>query len=271
MNLGDRMKIYENMSTPKRVMPLSPVIARLDGKAFHSFCRGLEKPFDIRFMDLMNDVTSYLVEKSNALVGYTQSDEISLLFYSDNMRSQIFMDGKIQKMISILAAMATARFNSVLDIYLPEKSEKIALFDCRVFSVPTKIEAVNCFLWREQDATRNSIQSAGQTYFSHKRLHKLNCNQIQDLLWKEKNINWNDYMSGFKRGRWVQKRIFMRKFFENEIEKLPKKHEARTNPGLIVKRTEVSLVYLPQLNKIKNKIDVVFNGSSPEVVEDDEI
>ena len=103
-DFGDRMKLYEGAESSRRLMPLLPIMARLDGRSFHSFCRGLNRPFDERFKSLMVSVTKFLVEETNAVVGYRQSDESSLCWYSDNIKSQVFFDGRIQKMCSILAA-----------------------------------------------------------------------------------------------------------------------------------------------------------------------
>lgn len=82
--------------------------------------------------------------------------------------------------------------------------ERGALFDSRCFSIP-KEEVVNCILWRQQDATRNSIQSVGQAYFSHKELMNKSCNDIQDMLFTEKGVNWNDYPTYLKRGKSIEK------------------------------------------------------------------
>ncbi|KKL92895.1 hypothetical protein LCGC14_1880070, partial [marine sediment metagenome] len=105
-NFGDRMKMYEKAESGRRFMPLLPVYARLDGRSFSRFTKGFNRPYDKRMSEAMIDTTKYLVEETNALIGYSQSDEISLVWYSDSIDSQIFFDGKIQKMVSVLAALA---------------------------------------------------------------------------------------------------------------------------------------------------------------------
>lgn len=194
MSLGDRMKMYENNRGIKRLIPLLPVCIRLDGNNFHNFCKGLKKPYDQQLMKVMQKLTHYLVEETGALLGYTQSDEISLILHSAVFRSSIYFDSKIDKIISISSAKASVMFNKLLGEYgLGDYKDKLPVFDSRVWNVPTLEEATNYIVWREQDATRNSIQSAGQSEFSHKKLHKKTCNQIQDMLHEEKDINWNNY------------------------------------------------------------------------------
>lgn len=237
--LGDRMKEYEGKESARRFMPLLPVLARLDGKAFHTFCRSMEKPFDEQFSRAMLRTMEWLVAETNALVGYTQSDEISLLFYSDDHESQIFFDGRIQKMTSILAAMCSVRFNQEVSSFLLGHERLSPLFDCRVWQVPNQMEAANYFLWRENDATRNSILSAGFAAFPPKQMYGLKTNEIQEKLFREKQINWNDYPEWAKRGSWARRLTTTQPFTADEIDKLPEKHEARKNPELQVERHEV--------------------------------
>ena len=266
--IGDRMKLYERQEG-RRVLPLLPVLARLDGKAFHSFCRGLDRPFDEGFSKLMRATTEHLVKESNAIIGYTQSDEISLLWHSQEIKSQIFMDGRLQKMVSILAAMATAYFNRHLPELLPQKAHTLPLFDCRVWTVPNREEAVNTLIWREQDATRNSISMAAQAEFSHKELHKISTKQMQEKLWQERQINWNDYPRRFKRGSYIRKRRVQRPFTVQELELLPPKLAARQNPELIVERWQIQEEEFPTLSRITNRVEVIFEGAEPVLRSDD--
>lgn len=275
--LGDRIKSYEKTYCGQRAIPMIPTIARIDGKAFHTWTKGLNKPFDLDFVRIMQETTKRLVEYSDASIGYTQSDEISLLFYSDNTASQIFFDGKLHKLTSVLASACTAFFSEELSsqanlLGLMREhdrkklllSKKSALFDCRVFQVPTKQEAVNYFIWREQDAVRNSIQSVGQAYFSHNLLHRKSCDEIQDMLFQEKDINWNDFDPMYKKGTYYGRRNCIRQFTTEELEALPPMHEARLNPDLEIKRTDIVELDLPILTKIKNREEVIFDGAEYE-------
>jgi tRNA(His) 5'-end guanylyltransferase len=265
---GDRMKTFEGKEAGRRLLPLLPIMARLDGKSFHSFCRGLKRPFDENFKKLMVATTKYLVTETGAVAGYRQSDEITLCWYSESYESQVFFDGRIQKMTSILAAMATAYFNKHLAEFLPEKTHLMPLFDCRVWNVPTLEEAANTFLWREVDAVRNSIQSAGQAQFSHTQLHLKSQSDIQEMLFQEKGINWNDYPAWAKRGSWVRKERTCCPFTATELEKLPAKHQARSNPDLRVERWSVRELDLPRFGAIKNRVGFLFHGEEPVIQED---
>jgi len=260
-NFGDRMKMYEQAEAGRMCLPLLPVLARLDGKCFRNFTKNLERPYDKRFSDLMVDTTKQLVDDSNARLGYTQSDEINLVFYSDNSKSEIFFNGKIQKMVSVLASMTTAYFNQKVPDYLPDNT-KLSLFDCRIWTVPTLVEAANAILWREQDATKNSISMAAQSVCSTKQLHGKSGSEQQEMLFI-KGINWNDYPSFFKRGTFIQRKTVSMKFTDQEIDKLPPKHEARTNPDLEIERSIIEIVDMPPFNQVVNRVEVIFEGEVP--------
>lgn len=260
---GDRMKNYEMAEAGRRCMPLLPVIARLDGKGFSKFTKGLNRPFDERMSQLMVEVVKYLVQDTDAVCGYTQSDEITLAWYSDKPESQIFFDGRIQKMVSVLAARCSVKFNALLPKFIPEKVGKEPIFDCRVWTVPNLDEGANCFLWREFDATKNSISMSASEYYSHKSLMGKNGAEKQEMLF-QKGINWNDYPAFFRRGTYLQRRKVNRKFTFEEIEKLPERHVARIDPNLTVSRTEIRVLDMPPLNKVSNRVEVIFFGAEPE-------
>jgi tRNA(His) 5'-end guanylyltransferase len=206
--------------------------------------------------------TKHLVESTNAIVGYTQSDEISLILYTENPATQLFFDGRIQKLTSVVTSMATAFFNRELPKALPEKADKFAYFDCRVWNVPSTVEAVNTLVWRELDATKNAISMAAQHYFSHKELQNKNGKEMQEMLF-QKGVNFNDYPSFFKRGSYIRRVHKAVKFTFDEICNLPDKHEARVNPDLVVERSVVERVELPPITKIVNRVDVFFKGADP--------
>lgn len=258
MNLSDRMKLYEKTESARRLMPLLPICIQLDGKAFHSYTRHLESPYDERLSNIMVAVTKSLVQQTNAKVGYTQSDEINLVLYSDRTDSQVFFDGKIQKTTSVIASMATAEFNSIRHV-IPELRGP-ALFDCRAWNVPTLQEAANVLLWRELDATRNSIQSATRAYYSHKQCDNKNTGEMQEMLFR-KGVNWNDYPGFFKRGTFVFIRKVLRVLTANELDRIPVQH--RPSPDTLVDRREITAITLPPLLKITNRVAVLFNGAEP--------
>lgn len=231
--LGDRMKHnYENRAKTF-LTRRTPVIIRIDGKAFHSFTRGFNRPYDAVFHRAMNETLLYLCQNiQGCKFGYTQSDEISLLLTDyDKLTTDGWFDYNVEKMCSIAASMATLAFNRAFVnechewaessglFVIDEKGEfgitheevdalfkaytkaceRGALFDARVFNIPED-EVANCFIWRQNDATRNAVQMLGQTYFSHKQLEGKSQSDIQDMLMAEYNINFNDMEIEFKRG-----------------------------------------------------------------------
>lgn len=196
-SLGDRMKTYESVSQ-NVLTRRTPVILRLDGKAWHTYTSVMQynKPYDDLLIDKMANLTQNLVDSiQGAVLGYTQSDEISILLVDYvNVNTSAWFDNNVQKMCSVSASMATAMFNK------GDYSEYSALFDCRAFNLP-KEEVCNYFIWRQNDATRNSIQGYGQHFLGHKQCQGLNNLQVQDKLMQlTPPINWNDVPTSHKRG-----------------------------------------------------------------------
>lgn len=232
-DLDVRMKEFYEFIPKTKLMRRTPVILRIDGKAFHSFTKGFKKPFDEILIKSMQETMKYLCENiQGCVLGYTQSDEISLLLVDyKNLNSSAWFDYEVQKLCSVSASMATMAFNKAFSeninkyyrdntdvtplptgkIYYSEEfdrdyfntltgaREKGAMFDARCFNIP-KEEVANLFYWRQKDASKNSVQMLGRAYFSHKELHNKNGSQIQDMLMLQKNINWNDLPTTQKRG-----------------------------------------------------------------------
>ena len=234
-DLGNRMKTFYEQIPKTKLMRSTPVIIRIDGKAFHTFTRGFKRPFDEVLIKTMQETTKYLCENiQGCVLGYTQSDEITLVLIDyQKFETSAWFDYEIQKMCSISASMATMAFNKIFAKNVKEYDmdwkcsltpqcveiqkahydymevlnkavEKGAMFDARVFNIP-KGEVTNCVYWRQLDASRNSIQMVGQANFSHKELQNKSCNDIQDMLMLQKNINWNDFPTHQKRGTCVVK------------------------------------------------------------------
>lgn len=261
-SLGDRMKWYERRFTDDVLMPLIPILARVDGRSFHTFTEGLERPYDKRLSDLMIATTKFLVQETNARCGYVQSDEISLVWLAEDWEQEIFFGGNVHKMTSVIGSLASAYFNKELANYLPEKANLIPVFDNRVWQVPANYEAVNCFLWREQDATRNSLQMATRSQYDHKEVEGKDSADMHEMLFK-KGINWNDYPTFFKRGTYVRRRQIERTFSTEELESLPPKHAARANPNLKIKRSMIVAEEFPPLVRIENREGVILYGEDP--------
>lgn len=199
MTIGDRMKeYYENRtrySLPRRTYS----IIRIDGKAFHSYTKGLESPFDMQLIADMDETACYLCKEiQGSKFAFVQSDEISILLTDfDKIGTHAWFDGNIQKTVSVSASLATAKFNEL-------RPGKIALFDSRVFTIPSPIEVYNYFVWRQQDTVRNSISSVAQSLYSTKQLFGVNTDQMQEMCF-EKGVNWNDFDGKLKRGRLIVK------------------------------------------------------------------
>ncbi len=198
--LGDRIKRqYEKRSQtylPRRTY----TIVRVDGRAFHTYTRGLAEPFDEQLVEDMNATACALCDEiSGSQFAFVQSDEVSILvtdFATDE--TEAWFDGNVQKIVSISASIATARFNE-------RRGDWKAQFDSRVFIIPDRTEVENYFIWRQNDATRNSIQMAAQAQFSQKQMDHKSCDELQEMLFSEKGINWNNYPVPMKRGRLIHK------------------------------------------------------------------
>ena len=220
-SLATRMKDYESVSKT-RLTRRTPVIIRIDGKAFHTFTKGMRRPFDYVLTETMRETTRYLCENiQGCVLGYTQSDEISLVLVDyKTLETSAWFNNEVQKISSISASMATMAFNKFFRRYvenlyyntkvamtdeeerrwyeLYESKFDIAMFDARCFNLP-KEEVTNYIYWRQLDAMRNSIQAVGQANFSQTQLNLKSCNDIKDML-KQKGINWDDFPTGLKRG-----------------------------------------------------------------------
>ena len=217
--LGDRIKgFYEDRTRfllPRRTY----TILRIDGKAFHTYTRDLKQPFDDGLIEDMDATACYLCKNiQGSKFAFVQSDEISILMTDfDIIGTDAWFDGNIQKIVSVAAGLATAEFNRLRllrgcnnnggDIDESAlKNMKFATFDARVFTIPANYEVENYMIWRQKDATRNSISSVARSLYSQKEVDGKNSDQKQEMIF-QKGINWNDYPPMFKRGRFIQKEI----------------------------------------------------------------
>jgi tRNA(His) 5'-end guanylyltransferase len=209
----------------------------------------------------MRETTAALVDKTHATIGYTQSDEISLLFYADKPDSSIFFEGKIQKMCSVLAGLTSTLFmrNLMSTKFGEEYLDRLPHFDCRVFTLPNKAEAANAFLWREQDATKNAISMAAQHYYSHKKLQGINSSGKQELLW-QKGVNFNDYPDFFKRGTFFRRVSEEQELAQEIWDKIPEKKRPESRTFV---RSRVKALDMPPFNTVANRVEVLFEGHEP--------
>ena len=222
-DLGDRIKgNYENrfrFFLPRR----SYTIIRIDGKSFHTYTRGCDRPFDERLMRWMNETALALcAQMTGCRFAYVQSDEISILLTDfGSAQTEAWFDGCLSKILSISASIATAAFNQARLADLLQTAATgghcepadlaaivgapFAQFDSRAFVIPDPVEVENYFIWRGQDATRNAVQMLAQAHFPPSKLHGEDINTLQEMLWSEKGINFNDLPAAQKRGRFVER------------------------------------------------------------------
>lgn len=255
-DLGDRMKRYEAVED-RRFDGHLPIYARIDGRAFSRFTRGMERPFDRDMSGAMVATAKALVEKTHARIGYTQSDEISLVWLQEDEESQVFFDGRVQKLCSVLAGLATAAFTQAVigSDRLRPYADRLPHFDCRVMQLPSISEAANMFLWRELDATKNAVQMAAQALYSPKQLHGKN-QKDQRAMIAAAGVDFESYPAFFKRGTFVRRETFDRPFTVDELARIPEAH--RPPSDTLVTRSEVRELDMPPLLSVANREAVIF-------------
>lgn len=271
--LGDRIKSYEAQEGNRRAVPGLPIVVRLDGRGFSNFTRGMKRPFDQDFADLMVAATKYVVEKTHAVVGYTQSDEISLIMDvvctsggpNDDMDSEVdeirevMFGGRFQKLNSVISGMATARFMmGAIALWPNQVAQMPPVFDGRVFQVPDRSEAVAALLWREMDATRNAVSMAARAHFSHRELQNKSSSDMRQML-AEKGINFADYPARFRRGIFLQRQRKLVDLDADTLARIPMMHR----PSCPVERSEVAAIEIPPLGSLSNPVEVLFNREAP--------
>jgi len=221
--LGKRMKEQYEHRTRFFVPRRTYTIIRLDGKAFHTYTRGLNKPFDMGlYTDIDEAIIAMLPHIQGAVFAYTQSDEISVLVTDFALpTTSAWFDGNIQKMASVSSSIITAEFNRqrlirACGIESGDKYRKtlLAYFDSRIFTIPDKTEVMNYFIWRNQDCARNAVSMVAQSKFSHRKLQGKSTAMMQEMLMTEFGINWSEYNESLKNGRLIVKEEYIPPFSE---------------------------------------------------------
>lgn len=261
--MGDRLKNYEAHETQRRFISMLPVYARIDGRSFSRFTAGFNRPYDLRITRAMVETTKYLTEQTQARIGYTQSDEISLVWLQSIHESELIFNGKIAKLTSVLAGMASAAFMAQCrhDPALDARAMTlIPHFDCRVFQLPTLEEAANTFLWRERDATKNAVSMAARTFYSTKELFGKRASEMQEMMF-QKGQNFNDYPASFKRGTFVKRMMLESELTEAERRSIPEAH--RPVAGAKFMRAKVVELEMPSFGTVTNRVDVIFGDAIP--------
>lgn len=263
ISLGDRMKEFEMVHTQTSLVPGIPVYVRIDGRSFHTFTRGLKKPFDPDFAWTMKETTKHLHDKTNAFISYVQSDEISLAYLEP---SKMPFETRLFKLESVLAGMASAAFC----IYgsktkLKDRIEKfIPHFDCRVCQMPLE-EIPNMLLFRERDCLKNAITLESLEHFSNKQIHKKNSEEKIEML-KGIGIDFSkDIDEDFRYGSWFRRVVFQKELDAETLAKIPEKQRKLDENGkMVVTRSEVRQTRFGMpLSKMTNKLEAVLGKAEP--------
>lgn len=262
-DLGVFIKSFESQLTSQKVDTSIPIIVRLDGKGFSKYTKSLNKPFDLRFSRCMQETTKFLLKNINAKLAYTQSDEITLVFFNNDLlniepaesKGGFNFDGKIQKLVSVLASQATAKFNQLVALNIPEKKDNLAYFDCRIFNVPDLVTAAKVLLWRERDAIKNSITQKASQYYTHKELMNKSSSKKIEMI-KVKNDDYNSLPEYIKRGVYFKKTKIL-ELIDNL--KIPKNF---LNEGGTAIRTHITECDFPYLNSDLDLGDILFSNKN---------
>lgn len=238
---GDRCKEFEMREAGRLAMPGMFTVARLDGRGFSKFTKGLARPYDSRMSVAMSATMQDLVKEFRCTLGYFQSDEITLHWKPEPEQARMLFGGRFQKLHSVLAGFASTSFYKHILHWVPEKGHLTPHFDCRVWQVPTKEEVFEIYDWREHDARKNSVTMAASEIASHKDLHGKGTKDKLDLLHKH-GINWNMYPSFFKRGVYANRVSRVRELTEDERLAIPAKH--RPEPGV-----KIEVLDLPPIRR----------------------
>lgn len=249
---GDRVKELESASAKVMLDESQPICVRLDGKAFHTFTKGLARPYDARLSKAMVDTMNYLVEKTDARIGYTQSDEITLVYFKTAPHQQTFFGSRVQKLNSVLASMATAKFNHEVNKNIPEKEDVFAFFDCRVWNVPTLQDVADVMIWRQDDAIKNSVSMAAHAQFGDKKILGKNSREKVEML-QEVGIDWMSYPEFFKSGTYSMKKH----------KRIPMPEELKEKKGNEGKetflRSYIDNFHFKRLHHMENVVNVLFD------------
>jgi tRNA(His) 5'-end guanylyltransferase len=208
--LGDACKAEEAKFTDLHVLKGFPIVARLDGRSFSNFTKGLDKPYDKTMQNCMVETASALMTDLHPLLAYTQSDEITLLwFLEQDSTSQYPFGGKVQKLVSTLAGTASVAFNKSLDLWMPSRRNEFPTFDCRVWTVAEWIKVVDILVWRISDAERNSLNALAQSKFSHKELQGKSQRVVNAML-QDEGIFWDQEQDHFRSGVFLTKEFYVK-------------------------------------------------------------
>lgn len=236
-NLDIFMKEYEGIEAKRTLVPGLPVCIRLDGRAFHNVTKNCLRPFDAELREVMCRVTTALMEECNAVIGYTQSDEITLVLKPMARISDYYFGGRIQKICSMLSAVASVKFNYLVhDVEFTKLESRIgnrtAYFDCRAWNVPHMDFAALVLSWRQADSIKNAISMIAQTLYPHKELLNKNSDDKLEMIQKAgykmkwSPTEWNgdlffDKEAMNMQGTFIVRKTILRTLTKEELDNLP--------------------------------------------------
>ena len=274
--LGHRMKDLESRETERRFLPYIPLYARIDGRSFSRFTKKAKRPFDPSITSAMRAATVALIEQTKPLIAYMQSDEISLVWETTDPNEQMFFNGKVQKLTSVLSGIATAGFIRCLvndpewNKNHPNWLDRLPHFDARVCQMPTRSEASNMFVWRESDARKNAITMVASTMFSHKALHgKSGEEKLKMIAEKESEtgVAFDRFPASLRRGTFIRRETILATISDEQIAAMPA--HVRPEPGTTFARSVIRDINMPPFNQVINRVGVIFDGEEPRVADNE--
>jgi tRNA(His) guanylyltransferase len=256
--LGDRMKRYEAMETGRILMPGLPVMARLDGISFHTFTKGMPRPYFEPVSMAMLETAKFLLKTFQPNFVYTQSDEITLGFWNDDPSYEAAYNGRVQKLCSAFPGKASSKFMYETMTRMPERAHLIPAFDARVFNMPNLDEMVEGVRFRVEDCAKNSITMAASAFYSHKELMHKNSSQKHEMLFA-KGVNWADLPDFFKNGTFMRRETVLRELTPKQLSKIP----VDRRPTGPIPRSEVVERSFPKWSHLRNPKEFLFYGAAP--------
>lgn len=252
--LGDYLKALEGGETSRRAMPGQAVYIRIDGNRFSKFTRGMARPFDARMSGAMIATTKGLVKEFGAALGYTQSDEISLVLWEPSEESELVHGGKFQKLVSRTASKATHLFyRAALAQGLGQFVERqFPEFDARAFAVSLE-DAGKAIYWRAIDARKNAVQMTAQGHFSPRQMHGQHTDALLEML-AGVGIDFDSLPAFFREGTLVRRVVVRREMTAEELERIPEAYR----PSGAIDRTDIVEDRLPEMKGAESKAALLF-------------
>lgn len=259
---SDRMKNYESQEAQRRLRSGFPICVRLDGRRFSRFTRGFSKPFDSTLTAAMREACRYLVEHTHAVVGFVQSDEISLILEEAGPKSRVIFDRRVQKIASVFASMATLSFALALSRTHPDLvAKRMPVFDGRVWEVPSRMEAANALLWWANDAKKNAVLSAAHVHIGHKRMHGKRQSELIAMM-QDAGVDFADvYPADDRYGVFYRRVSRVVTLSPDDLAKIPEKH--RPLDGQAMRSRIEPFLSGVFFGAVQNRVDVIFDGAAP--------